>query len=64
MNHVNKPQKIGENLKYFVLDKDERGRILQGFSKVVSVENVDCSKTICSADVVLIQPLLEGQTYK
>ena len=47
-----------------ISDKDDRGRILQGLSRVVSVENVDCSKTICSADVVLKIPLLEGQTYK
>ena len=47
-----------------ISDKDDRGRSLRGPSKVIAIENVDCSKSICTADVVLIRSLSEGQTYK
>ena len=46
------------------LDKDQRGQTSQGSSRIVAIENVDCSKSICSADVVLISSLSEGQIYK
>ena len=49
---------------FYILDKDQRGRTGQGSSRIVAIENVDCSKSICSADVVLISSLSEGQTYK
>ena len=52
------------NLTSITLDKDDRGRSLRGPSKVIAIENVDCSKSICTADVVLISSLAEGQTYK
>ena len=49
---------------FYILDKDQRGRTSQGSSRIVAIENVDCSKSICSADVVLISSLSEGQIYK
>ena len=52
------------SINYNISDKDERGRSLSGPSKYIAIENIDCSKSICSADVVLISSLSEGKTYK
>ena len=49
---------------FFHLDKDSRGRLLKGSSHVVTIENIDCLKTICSADVVLVSSLEQGKVYK
>ena len=45
-------------------DKDSRGRLVQGPSDLVTIENIDCLKTICSADVVLVTSLQRGRVYK
>ena len=62
--NLHKSVKNYVNIIYFISDKDERGRSLSGPSKYISIENIDCSKSICSADVVLISSLSEGKTYK
>ena len=50
-----------------ILDKDDlntRNRKTLGTSRIVGIENTDCSSSICSADVVLTASLLEGNVYR
>ena len=52
---------------FISLDKDDldsRNRKPLGSSRIVSIENTDCSSSICSADVVLTASLLEGNVYR
>ena len=52
------------NFTFIDSDKDSRGRLTRGPSGLVTIENIDCRNTICSADVVLVAPLERGQVYK
>ena len=50
-----------------ILDKDDLNtgsRKTLGTSRIVGIENTDCSSSICSADVVLTASLLEGNVYR
>ena len=51
--------------RILLADKDDynsKGPV--GPSRIVSIENTDCSSSICSADVVLTASLQEGMVYR